>query len=332
MIQNSNNQQSFAGTNSHPTTYHNQPTFSSAPSQNNTHLISSSHNPTFNIYLEADLDQQDLRNSHTSVEPHVALPNHPEQSERLFLMNMCASQDSFSMTQGLVRLAYSPVANYNSIDYVSGKSQHDICQTGISRRASPPQLIHTRSSLLDIPENARHYQYQTPLEDFNDCIYATSYQYPTAYLTCTSSSSSNYQSSFCSNKELDLEKVPQRTPPKPSDIPDDGSHLQPQSMRSRTLPQPLGFPDREVTSNQPLRIRALPRIPGLAAITIPPIPASMMGQFNYKVKGSASTQKKNICATCDKRFTRLSSLQTHTYSHTGAKRKFLLLNTWKLTY
>ncbi len=43
----------------------------------------------------------------------------------------------------------------------------------------------------------------------------------------------------------------------------------------------------------------------------------MMGQFNSKV--SSSTQKKHKCKICDKRFTRLSSLQTHMYSHTGEK-------------
>lgn len=49
------------------------------------------------------------------------------------------------------------------------------------------------------------------------------------------------------------------------------------------------------------------------------VPPSMMSQFNSKV--STNTQKKHKCKICDKRFTRPSSLQTHTYSHTGEKRK-----------
>lgn len=49
----------------------------------------------------------------------------------------------------------------------------------------------------------------------------------------------------------------------------------------------------------------------------PPEPASMMTQFNSKASLSAS--KKHKCKTCDKRFTRPSSLQTHMYSHTGEK-------------
>lgn len=67
--------------------------------------------------------------------------------------------------------------------------------------------------------------------------------------------------------------------------------------------------------------RTLPRPQGLMASQIPPAPQSMMGQFSSKV--SSSTQKKHKCKVCDKRFTRPSSLQTHMYSHTGEKRKFI---------
>lgn len=51
--------------------------------------------------------------------------------------------------------------------------------------------------------------------------------------------------------------------------------------------------------------------------SVPPAPQSMMGQFNSKV--STSAQKKHRCKICEKRFTRPSSLRTHTYSHTGEK-------------
>lgn len=50
------------------------------------------------------------------------------------------------------------------------------------------------------------------------------------------------------------------------------------------------------------------------------VPNQMMTTFSSKI--TSSTQKKHKCKVCDKRFTRPSSLQTHTYSHTGEKRKF----------
>ncbi len=53
----------------------------------------------------------------------------------------------------------------------------------------------------------------------------------------------------------------------------------------------------------------------------PPAPQSMMSSFSSKMV--SGTQKKHKCKVCDKRFTRPSSLQTHMYSHTGEKRKYL---------
>jgi uncharacterized Zn-finger protein len=47
------------------------------------------------------------------------------------------------------------------------------------------------------------------------------------------------------------------------------------------------------------------------------VPNQMMTTFSSKI--TSSTQKKHKCKVCDKRFTRPSSLQTHTYSHTGEK-------------
>lgn len=82
-----------------------------------------------------------------------------------------------------------------------------------------------------------------------------------------------------------------------SDYSNTGSDIE--SVSSRTLPRPSGF----MTNGQP------------------PAPSSMMGQFSSKV--SSSAQKKHKCKVCDKRFTRPSSLQTHMYSHTGEKRKFI---------
>lgn len=65
-------------------------------------------------------------------------------------------------------------------------------------------------------------------------------------------------------------------------------------LRQPTLPRPNGY------------------IAGGATV-----PNQMMTTFSSKI--SSSTQKKHKCKVCDKRFTRPSSLQTHTYSHTGEK-------------
>lgn len=84
-----------------------------------------------------------------------------------------------------------------------------------------------------------------------------------------------------------------------SDYSSNGSEID--SVSSRTLPAPTGL------------------VNGM-----PPAPSSMMSQFSSKM--SSSTMKKHKCKICDKRFTRPSSLQTHMYSHTGEKRKYLWLN------
>ncbi|RPA96210.1 hypothetical protein L873DRAFT_1258125 [Choiromyces venosus 120613-1] len=59
----------------------------------------------------------------------------------------------------------------------------------------------------------------------------------------------------------------------------------------------------------------LPR-PGAGMHTVP-VQGALMTTFSSKI--TSSTQKKHKCKVCDKRFTRPSSLQTHTYSHTGEK-------------
>lgn len=60
----------------------------------------------------------------------------------------------------------------------------------------------------------------------------------------------------------------------------------------------------------------LPRPSGYLG-TSQAVPNQMMTTFSSKI--TSSTQKKHKCKVCDKRFTRPSSLQTHTYSHTGEK-------------
>jgi len=54
--------------------------------------------------------------------------------------------------------------------------------------------------------------------------------------------------------------------------------------------------------------------PGIHSV---PVQGALMTTFSSKI--TSSTQKKHKCKVCDKRFTRPSSLQTHTYSHTGEK-------------
>lgn len=70
----------------------------------------------------------------------------------------------------------------------------------------------------------------------------------------------------------------------------------PGELRQPTLPRPNGYVNTGAT-----------------------VPNQMMTTFSSKI--TSSTQKKHKCKVCDKRFTRPSSLQTHTYSHTGEKRK-----------
>jgi hypothetical protein len=124
-------------------------------------------------------------------------------------MDMCSPEDSFSIAQDLVRLAYTPISShYNSAEYTLAKSQYDNRQRGISGQFPPSQLLHSRSSLLETPENARHCRQKPTIDEFNDYIYDNSHQYPTVYSACASSSSSNYQSSFSSNVEIIFKKSP----------------------------------------------------------------------------------------------------------------------------
>ncbi|KAI9895085.1 MAG: hypothetical protein M1814_000310 [Vezdaea aestivalis] len=76
--------------------------------------------------------------------------------------------------------------------------------------------------------------------------------------------------------------------------------------------------------------RTLPRPNGLMNGNVPSGAQAMMGQFSSKI--STSSQKKHKCKICDKRFTRPSSLQTHTYSHTGEKRTLYLHKSKCISY
>lgn len=61
--------------------------------------------------------------------------------------------------------------------------------------------------------------------------------------------------------------------------------------------------------------------PGQQRPSTVPTPQAMMTTFSSKTV--SSTPKRYKCNICQKRFTRPSSLQTHMYSHTGEKRKFV---------
>lgn len=79
--------------------------------------------------------------------------------------------------------------------------------------------------------------------------------------------------------------------------------------------------DYSSTTSESYESRTLPRPASLLAGSAPSGPQSMMSQFSSKMP--SNTQKKHKCKVCDKRFTRPSSLQTHMYSHTGEKRKWI---------
>lgn len=120
----------------------------------------------------------------------------------------------------------------------------------------------------------------------NDRSSVDSYGFPSTHSTSSSISSSGNFSSYYGDSVSDYSTA--------------GSDIE--SVGSRTLPRPQG----------------------MLSTSLPPAPQSMMGQFSSKV--SSSTQKKHKCKVCEKRFTRPSSLQTHMYSHTGEKRKYLSPN------
>ncbi|CUS10152.1 unnamed protein product [Tuber aestivum] len=69
-----------------------------------------------------------------------------------------------------------------------------------------------------------------------------------------------------------------------------------------------GFPSEAPRPTLPRLGTGIHSVPGQGAL---------MTTFSSKI--TSSTQKKHKCKVCEKRFTRPSSLQTHTYSHTGEK-------------
>jgi hypothetical protein len=120
-----------------------------------------------------------------------------------------------------------------------------------------------------------------------------SYGFPASHSTSSSlSSSSNYWSYSGGSINSSV-----------SDYSNINSNIKP--VLSRTQPRPLGLPSRGIS----------------------PEPKSMFGRFRLSNPKLTLITGKHKCKLCDKRFTRPSSLQTHMYSHTGAKRKLSCLGT-----
>ncbi|CAG8487200.1 12061_t:CDS:2 [Acaulospora colombiana] len=94
------------------------------------------------------------------------------------------------------------------------------------------------------------------------------------------------------------------------------------------IPHPVNFGNAMPTpQDYPMPIAAMQNQSGNGARNTPqfnpsrpsvPAPQTMMTTFSSKTV--SSTPKRYKCNICQKRFTRPSSLQTHTYSHTGEKR------------
>ncbi|CAG8775021.1 4392_t:CDS:2 [Gigaspora margarita] len=115
--------------------------------------------------------------------------------------------------------------------------------------------------------------------------------------------------------------------------------VQPSMSYFSGLPPPMGYNPHQVNygntmpptpQDYPMSMTAMqnqngndtrimpPQFHGQNPNRPPPVPAqTMMTTFNSKTV--SSTPKRYKCNICQKRFTRPSSLQTHTYSHTGEK-------------
>jgi hypothetical protein len=334
---------------SNPPQFTNPWTSSSAPAQSHS-LYASSHNLSPNLGLDAKQQHAPQRMS-VSMRSYASVPITTASAGSPLLADVYGSQDLLTMQQDLlspnrsmstgyaneagytsapspVHSNYAPTsAPYESMGYAPApvRSTYAIQQQENQRRLSQPSV--PSDPFFDPSENAHRQHRQNSLIDFNDRglpndrsigdaidasrgmiamsqnttprnIYGPqgrvgrgsgdSYGFPATHSSSSSiSSSGNYPSYFGGSIDSSV-----------SDYSNTGSDIE--SVSSRTLPRPSG----------------------LLTGGIPPAPQSMMGQFSSKV--SSSTQKKHKCKVCDKRFTRPSSLQTHMYSHTGEKRKFLL--------
>lgn len=101
----------------------------------------------------------------------------------------------------------------------------------------------------------------------------------------------------------------------------------PVSYDRNGIPHPVNFGNAMPTpQDYPMPITAMQNPNGNGARNPPqfnpnrpsvPAPQTMMTTFSSKTV--SSTPKRYKCNICQKRFTRPSSLQTHTYSHTGEK-------------
>lgn len=356
------NQQRFGGMNFDHMPYSNTPQFTN-PWTSSSHAQSHSLYATsqnLNSSLGLDLKQPSRLSSNVSMAPYASVPISAASAGSPLLADVYGSeQDLLTMSQDLlstnrsvsagygnetgyssapspVHNAYAPSASpYESMGYapapvrstyaIQQQQQQQQQQQENARRLSHPSV--PSNSSFDMTEDLYRPR-QNSLIDFNDRglqadstrnfgdaidasrgmiamsqttprnIYGPqsrvgrgsgdSYGFPGAHSSNSSiSSTSNYPSYFGGSVDGSVG----------SDYSNAGSDIE--SVSSRTLPRPSGLLNGNV----------------------PPAPQSMMGQFSSKI--SSSTQKKHKCKVCDKRFTRPSSLQTHMYSHTGEKRRFL---------
>lgn len=318
---------------------------SAAPQQNL--YSSSSHNMHQNLGMDMKSEPSRLSNnlpvpsymSHTSAPPpSSSLPTgYPQQDmmlgrdvmpSRLPIGSTYANGVSYS-TAAPSHSTYANSSPFDSQNYASAQPRQSYIPQHQpypdTRRLSQPSVS---SSYVVNPDVNRHYRQRSLVDidhrgmsadaarDYGDVIDASrgmiamsqdatprniygpaggrdSYGFPPTHSSRSSiSSTGTYPQYFGGSMDSSV-----------SDYSNTGSDIE--SVSSRTLPRPSGF----------------------LSTSIPPAPASMMGQFSSKV--SSSAQKKHKCKVCDKRFTRPSSLQTHMYSHTGEKRKSIHLSDQK---
>jgi len=347
-------QQRFGGMNFDHMPYSNAPQFTNpwAPSSSaQSHGLYAPSNMNANLELDMGKSQPSRLNSNVSIASYASIPMTAASAGSPLLTDVYGSQDLLTMSQDLmsptravsgvygndagyssapspVHSTYAATASpYESMGYAPApvRSTYAIQQQENARRLSHPSV--PSHSLFDLSEESMR-QRQSSLIDFHDRglhagatrhfgdaidasrgmiamsqttprnIYgsvsrstrgsADSYGFPGAHSSSSSiSSTSNYPTYFGGSVDGSVT----------SDYSNAGSDIE--SVSSRTLPRPSSLLNGGV----------------------PPAPQSMMGQFSSKI--SSSTQKKHKCKVCDKRFTRPSSLQTHMYSHTGEKRKYV---------
>jgi hypothetical protein len=352
------NQQRFGGMNFDHMSYSNTQftnpwNSSSSPAQSHS-LYAPSRSITHSLGLDLSKQQPSRLSSNVSMGSYASVPITAASAGSPLITDVYGSEDLLTMSQDLlssnrsvstgygnesgyssapspVHNAYAPSASpYESMGYAPApvRSTYAIQQQQQqenARRLSQPSVP---SNSFDSTEPLhQHHNRPNSLIDFNDRVLQTD-------------SSRNFGDAIDASRGMLA--MSQTTPrniygsqPRIGRTSNDsygfpGAHSTSSSMSS-TSTYPSYFAgsvdsvsDYAGSDIESVSSRTLPRPSGLLNGGVPPAPQSMMGQFSSKI--SSSTQKKHKCKVCDKRFTRPSSLQTHMYSHTGEKRKSLLIS------